>query len=71
MSSSKVLTVMNEKLIADMDKVAANESRSRSSLVRQAVRIYLSRRGFPEYAVIASPGKPGASANQDGDTRSN
>lgn len=65
-----VNTQFPEQLVKDMDKVASNEQRTRASLIRQAVRLYLSRRGFPQYA-SATPGEPGGSTNKNTNPRSN
>jgi CopG family transcriptional regulator / antitoxin EndoAI len=41
MSTTTVNISFKEKLLADIDKVAKQESRSRSELLREAVRMYI------------------------------
>ncbi len=41
MSRMKVMISMPEELLAEIDKAAAEENRSRSEFLREAVRLYL------------------------------
>lgn len=40
---SRVLISMPEKFLGEIDKVADNENRSRSELIREALRTYIHR----------------------------
>jgi metal-responsive CopG/Arc/MetJ family transcriptional regulator len=42
----KILVSLPEEFLADIDRVAADEHRSRSELVREALRSYLEARQF-------------------------
>ena len=44
MSRAKVMISIPEEFLAEIDKVAKEESRSRSELIREAVRLYLKMR---------------------------
>ena len=44
MKSSAVKISFNDELLANIDKVAQQESRSRSELIREAVRAYIKRK---------------------------
>lgn len=41
MKSAKVLISMPERFLDDIDKIAYRENRSRSELIREAVRMYM------------------------------
>ena len=42
---AKVLISMREELLEQVDELAENEQRTRSELIRQALRVYMRRRG--------------------------
>lgn len=44
---SKILISMPKDFLAHVDKVAANEQRTRSELIREALRGYLKRSNMP------------------------
>ena len=44
MSTTTVNVSFKDKLLADIDKVAKSESRSRSELLREAARMYIDRK---------------------------
>lgn len=44
MSRAKVMISIPEEFLAEIDKVAKEESRSRSELIREAARLYLKMR---------------------------
>lgn len=44
MSRAKVMISIPEEFLAEIDKVAKEESRSRSELIREAARLYLEMR---------------------------
>lgn len=51
-----------ESLLADIDKVAKNESRSRSELLREAARMYIERK--KRWSAIFAYGKAISSRNE-------
>jgi CopG family transcriptional regulator/antitoxin EndoAI len=42
--ANKVLVSLPEKFLEDVDRVAAKEHRSRSELIREALRAYMEKR---------------------------
>ncbi len=50
---AKVLISMPEKFLDEIDGVADNENRSRSELIREALRTYTNRRGVRNTAYAA------------------
>ena len=45
MNSSTVNISFNKNLLKQIDKIAKEESRSRSELIREAARLYIERKG--------------------------
>jgi CopG family transcriptional regulator/antitoxin EndoAI len=62
MSSNTVNISFNEDLLNQIDKVAAEESRSRSELIREAARSYIERKKKWN-RIFASTSKAAASSN--------
>ena len=62
MSSNTVNISFNEDLLKKIDEVAAEESRSRSELIREAARSYIDRKNKWNKIFIATA-KAAASAN--------
>ena len=48
---ARVLISMPENLLGELDKVADNENRSRSELIREALRTYIHRNKVRENAL--------------------
>ncbi len=48
---ARILISMPEKFLAEIDGVAENESRSRSELIREALRTYIQKNRVRENAI--------------------
>lgn len=62
---ARVLISMKDEFLERIDEVAEHEHRSRSELIREALRAYISRRSATVSKTAASSGAAGAEGTWD------